>query len=206
MKKTRQTTADTPRASREPSMKWIAGAIYTIVFTVAALLGIAQRLAWTHGGGIEAEVRGNGIARQVACTRDRASLGTGWTCRAEDITWENRGKLPDRVLPQKAPYTVLATGDWRPERTRIPRHQPPADGLADPGQPAFPATRRNPSRPRSPGRRLRLVDGASIPPAACHRAADYPHRGHPDPPRQIAHRMLIDPTECVQKSPLMRAF
>lgn len=106
MKKTRQTTADTPRASREPSMKWIAGAIYTIVFTVAALLGIAQRLAWTHGGGIEAEVRGNGIARQVECTRDRASLGTGWTCRAGDITWENRGKLPDRVIAQKAPYTV----------------------------------------------------------------------------------------------------
>ena len=63
MKKIRKTTADTPRASREPSMKWIAGTIYTIVFTVAALLGIAQRLAWTHGGGIEAEVRGNGIAR-----------------------------------------------------------------------------------------------------------------------------------------------
>ena len=76
MKKTRQTTADTPRASREPSMKWIAGAIYTIVFTVAALLGIAQRLAWTHGGGIEAAVRGNGIARQVACTRDRAAPET----------------------------------------------------------------------------------------------------------------------------------
>ena len=111
MKKTRQTTADTPRASREPSMKWIAGTIYTIVFTVAALLGIAQRLAWTHGGGIEAEVRGNGIARQVACTRDGASLGTGWTCRAEDITWENRGKLPDRVLPQKhhTPCWRLAT-------------------------------------------------------------------------------------------------
>ena len=107
MKKTRQTTADTPRASREPSMKWIAGAIYTIVFTVAALLGIAERIAGSQGGGIEAEVRGNGIARQVACTRDGASLGTGWTCRAEDISWENRGKLPDRVLPQKAPYNAL---------------------------------------------------------------------------------------------------
>ena len=124
MKKTRQTTADTPRASREPSMKWIAGAIYTIVFTVAALLGIAQRLAWTHGGGIEAEVRGNGIARQVECTRDRASLGTGWTCRAGDITWENRGKLPDRVIAQKAPYTVLATGDLSGREFPVTSHLP----------------------------------------------------------------------------------
>jgi len=124
MKKTRQTTADTPRASREPSMKWIAGAIYTIVFTVAALVGIAERIAGSQGGGIEAEVRGNGIARQVACTRDGASLGTGWTCRAEDITWENRGKLPDRVLPQKAPYTVLATGDLSGREFPVTSHLP----------------------------------------------------------------------------------
>ena len=124
MKKIRQTTADTPRASREPSMKWIAGAIYTIVFTVAALLGIAERIAGSQGGGIEAEVRGNGIARQVACTRDGASLGTGWTCRAEDISWENRGKLPDRVLPQKAPYTVLATGDLSGREFPVTSHLP----------------------------------------------------------------------------------
>ena len=124
MKKIRQTTADTPRASREPSMKWIAGTIYTIVFTVAALLGIAQRLAWTHGGGIEAEVRGNGIARQVECTRDGASLGTGWTCRVGDITWKNRGKLPDRVIAQKAPYTVLATGDLSGREFPVTSHLP----------------------------------------------------------------------------------
>ena len=149
MKKTRQTTADTPRASREPSMKWIAGAIYTIVFTVAALLGIAQRLAWTHGGGIEAEVRGNGIARQVECTRDGASLGTGWTCRVGDITWENRGKLPGRVIAQKAPYTVLATGDLSgrefPVTSHLPmgwqtagglRSPPPGEILLAPGHPS----------------------------------------------------------------------
>ena len=149
MKKIRKTTADTPRASREPSMKWIAGTIYTIVFTVAALLGIAQRLAWTHGGGIEAEVRGNGIAHQVACTRDLASLGTGWTCRAGDITWENRGKLPGRVIVQKAPYTVLATGDLSgrefPVTSHLPmgwqtagglRSPPPGEILLAPGHPS----------------------------------------------------------------------
>ena len=181
MKKTRQTTADTPRASREPSMKWIAGAIYTIVFTVAALLGIAQRLAWTHGGGIEAEVRGNGIARQVAWhTRRRLIRNRLDVPRRR----HHLGKPRQTARPRPpAKSTIHRAGDWRPERTRISRHQPPADGLADRGQPAFPAAQRNPSRPRSPGRRLRLGDGVSISPAACHRAADYSHRGHLDPPR-----------------------
>ena len=108
----------------EPRIAVTAGTLIALVFFVAALVGIAERIAGSQGGGIEAEVRGNGIARQVACTRDGASLGTGWTCRAEDITWENRGKLPDRVLPQKVPYTVLATGDLSGREFPVTSHLP----------------------------------------------------------------------------------
>jgi len=56
MKKTHHTTSGTP------SMKWIAGGVWAFVFFVAALLCIVLRLAWSQGGGIEAEVRGHGIA------------------------------------------------------------------------------------------------------------------------------------------------
>ena len=108
----------------EPRIAVTVGTLIALVFFVAALVGIAERIAGSQGGGIEAEVRGNGIARQVACTRDGASLGTGWTCRAGDITWENRGKLPDHVLPQKAPYTVLATGDLSGREFPVTSHLP----------------------------------------------------------------------------------
>ena len=124
MKKTRKTTSDATNQSNDASMKWIVGGVWAFVFFVAALLCIVLRLSLSHGGGIEAEVRGNGIARQVECTRDRASLGTGWTCRAGDITWENRGKLPDRVIAQKAPYTVLATSDWSGREFPVTSHLP----------------------------------------------------------------------------------
>ena len=36
----------------------------------------------------------------------------------------NRGKLPDRVLPQKAPYTVLATGDLSGREFPVTSHLP----------------------------------------------------------------------------------
>ena len=45
-------------------------------------------------------------------------------CRAGDITWENRGKLPDRVIAQKAPYTVLATGDLSGREFPVTSHLP----------------------------------------------------------------------------------
>lgn len=85
MKKTHQTTSGTL------SMKWIAGGIWAFVFFVAALLCIVLRLVWSQGGGIEAEVRGHGIARQVQCARDGAALWTGWTCRVGEIIWAARG-------------------------------------------------------------------------------------------------------------------
>ena len=112
MKKIRQTTADTPRASREPSMKWIAGTIYTIVFTVAALLGIAQRLARTHGGGIEAEVRGHGTARQVHVRATSSRCGRAGGVPSEKLFGKVSGNCP-RVSSRKKRRTAcwrLATG------------------------------------------------------------------------------------------------
>ena len=81
MKKMHHTTSGTL------SMKWIAGGVWAFVFFVAVLLCIVLRLAWSQGGGIEAEVRGHGIARQVQCARDGAALWMGWTCRVGEIIW-----------------------------------------------------------------------------------------------------------------------
>ena len=143
MKKTHHTTSGTP------SMKWIAGGVWAFVFFVAALLCIVLRLAWSQGGGIEAEVRGHGIARQVQCARDGVALWMGWTCRVGEIIWESPRELPKRVVPQQAPYTVLATGDWSgrefPVSSHLPMdwrtagglHQaPPGEILLAPGHPS----------------------------------------------------------------------
>ena len=143
MKKTRQTTSDTL------SMKRIVGGVWAFVFFVAALLCLVLRLAWSQGGGIEAEVRGHGIARQVQCARDGVALWTGWTCRVGEIIWDSPRKLPERVVPQQAPYTVLASSDWSgrefPVSSHLPMdwrtagglHQaPPGEILLAPGHPS----------------------------------------------------------------------
>ena len=118
MKKTHHTTSGTP------SMNWIAGGVWAFVFFVAALLCIVLRLAWSQGGGIEAEVRGHGIARQVQCARDGVALWTRWTCRVGEIIWGSPRELPKRVVPQQAPYTVLATGDWSGREFTVSSHLP----------------------------------------------------------------------------------
>lgn len=111
-----QGTAVSPHGKKapkqnEPRIAVTAGTLIALVFFVAALVGIAERIAGSQGGGIEAEVRGNGIARQVACTRDGASLGTGWTCRAGDITWETAANCPTASSRKKhhTPCWRLAT-------------------------------------------------------------------------------------------------
>ena len=103
MKKTRQTTSDTL------SMKRIVGGVWAFVFFVAALLCIVLQLAQSQGGGIEAEVRGHGIARQVQCARDGAALWTGWTCRVGEIIWAARGNCPSASSRNRR-----HTPCWRP--------------------------------------------------------------------------------------------
>lgn len=133
----------------EPRIAVTAGTLIALVFFVAALVGIAERIAGSQGGGIEVAVRGNGIARQVQCARDGVALWTGWTCQAGEIIWESPRKLPERVIPQQAPYTVLATGDWSgrefPVSSHLPMdwrtagglHQaPPREILLAPGHPS----------------------------------------------------------------------
>ena len=129
MKKTRQTTSDTL------SMKRIAGGIWAFVFFVAVLLCIVLRLAWSQGGGIEAEVRGHGTARQLTCRRDAITPWRRWVCETGNIHWDNR-QLPDRVVPQQAPYSVLATRDLTGHDTAVTSHLPmgwqTAGGLRSP--------------------------------------------------------------------------
>lgn len=103
MKKTHYTTSGTL------SMKRIAGGIWAFVFFVAVLLCIVLRLAWSQGGGIEAEVRGHGIARQVQCARDGAALWMGWTCRVGEIIWAARGNCPSASSRNRR-----HTPCWRP--------------------------------------------------------------------------------------------
>lgn len=131
-------------------MKRIVGGVWAFVFFVAALLCIVLQLAQSQGGGIEAEVRGHGTARQVQCARDGVALWTRWTCRVGEIIWGSPRKLPERVVPQQAPYTVLATGDWSgrefPVSSHLPMdwrtagsglHQaPPGEILLAPGHPS----------------------------------------------------------------------
>ena len=105
-------------------MKWIVGGVWAFVFFVAALLCIVLRLSLPHGGGIEAEVRGHGIAHQVQCSRDSLALWTSWTCSAGEIIWEGQRELPARVVRQKAPYGMLATGDWSGREFPVTRHLP----------------------------------------------------------------------------------
>ena len=144
MKKTRQTTADTPRASRQPSMKWIAGAIYHRVY---------RRGATGHrpAAGMDARRRHRSrSARQRHRPPGRMHTRRRLIRNRLDVPRRRHllGKPRQTARPRPpAKSTIHRAGDWRPERTRIPRHQPPADGLADRGQPAFPAARRNPSRP-----------------------------------------------------------
>ena len=124
MKKTHKTTSDSANQANDASMKWIVGGVWAFVFFVSALLCIVLRLSLSHGGGIEAEVRGHGTARQVQCSRDSLALWTSWTCSAGEIIWEGQRELPARVVPQKAPYSVLATGDWSGREFPVTSHVP----------------------------------------------------------------------------------
>ena len=124
MKKTPKTISDSANQADDTSMKWIVGGVWAFVFFVAALLCIVLRLSLSHGGGIEAEVRGHGVARQVQCSRDFLALWTSWTCSAGEISWESPRELPKRVVPQKAPYTVLATSDWSGREFPVTSHLP----------------------------------------------------------------------------------
>ena len=108
----------------EPRIAVTAGTLVALVFFVAALVGIAEHIAGSQGGGIEAEERGYGTARQVQCARDGVALWTGWTCQAGEIIWESPRKLPERVIPQQAPYTVLATGDLSGREFPVTSHLP----------------------------------------------------------------------------------
>ena len=69
-------------------------------------------------------MRGHGIARQVQCARDGVALWTGWTCRVGEIIWDSPRKLPERAVPQQAPYTVLASSDWSGREFPVSSHLP----------------------------------------------------------------------------------
>lgn len=140
MKKTHKTA----NQANDASMQWIVGGVWAFVFFVAALLCIVLRLSLPHGGGIEAEVRGHGTARQVQCSRDVLALWTGWRCSVGEIIWEGQRELPARVVPQKAPYGMLATGDWSGREFPVTSHLPmdwltkstrPREILLAPGHP-----------------------------------------------------------------------
>ena len=132
----------------EPRIAVTAGTLIALVFFVAALAGIAERIAGSQGGGIEAEIRGHGTARQLTCKRDAITPWPRWVCETGNIHWDNR-QLPDRVVPQQAPYTVLATGDLSgrefPVTSHLPmgwqtagglRSPPPGEILLAPGHPS----------------------------------------------------------------------
>ncbi len=106
MKKTRQTTSDTL------SMKQIVGGVWAFVFFVAALLCLVLRLAWSQGGGIEAEVRGT--ASPAKCNARAMAPRCGWAGRV------GSGKLSGK-----------ARGNCRSASSRNRRHTPcwrPATG------------------------------------------------------------------------------
>ena len=107
----------------EPRIAVTAGTLIALVFFVAALAGIAERIAGSQGGGIEAEIRGHGTARQLTCKRDAITPWPRWVCETGNIHWDNR-QLPDRVVPQQAPYTVLATGDLSGREFPVTSHLP----------------------------------------------------------------------------------
>ena len=107
----------------EPRIAVTAGTLIALVFFVAALAGIAERIAGSQGGGIEAEIRGHGTARQLTCKRDAITPWPRWVCETGNIHWDNR-QLPDRVVPQQAPYTVLATRDLTGHDTAVTSHLP----------------------------------------------------------------------------------
>lgn len=135
-----QGTAVSPHGKKapkqnEPRIAVTAGTLIALVFFVAALVGIAERIAGSQGGGIEAAVRGNGTARQLTCKRDAITPWPRWVCETGNIHWDNR-QLPDRVVPQQAPYTVLATRDLTGHDTAVTSHLPmgwqTAGGLRSP--------------------------------------------------------------------------
>ena len=135
-----QGTAVSPHGKKapkqnEPRIAVTAGTLIALVFFVAALVGIAERIAGSQGGGIEAAVRGNGTARQLTCKRDAITPWPRWVCETGNIHWDNR-QLPDRVVPQQAPYTLLATRDLTGHDTAVTSHLPmgwqTAGGLRSP--------------------------------------------------------------------------
>ena len=157
MKKTRQTTSDTL------SMKQIVGGVWAFVFFVAALLCLVLRLAWSQGGGIEAEVRGT--ASPAKCNVRAMALRCGRAGRV------GSGKLsgqPAETAGARRPATgaVHRAGEQRLEQARISRQQPFADGLANGGWSPSGTARRNPPRAGASVRRGWLVDSTGVYPTA----------------------------------------